>query len=109
MKNNVIFLRDEDLEILDTLCQIVIDNKINEKSIIPFIHGIEYIYSSILIEPTAERIKLDISDGTLTVNIINYDESGLVYLKENGDYFVYNITNDSPDGGEEFEKSMGWI
>lgn len=105
---NVIFLRDEDFELADTLCRIVIENKINEKSIRPFIHGIVYIYTSISIEPTAEQIKHDVSGGTLTVNIVN-NENVLIYMKENGDYYAYNLLKDSPDGGEELEKDMGWV
>lgn len=105
---NAIFLTDEHLELMDTLCRIIIENKINEKSIKPFIHGVVYIYTSVLVEPTADQIKRDISDGTLTVNIVN-NENVLIYMKENGDYYAYNLCHDVPDGGEELEKGMGWL
>ena len=105
---NAIFLDDEDLELIETLCRIVSENKIDETAIKPFIHGIVYIYTSVLVEPTADQIRRDISDGTLTVNIVN-NENVLIYMKENGDYYAYNLFNDSPDEGESLEKGMGWI
>lgn len=105
---NVIYLRDEDFDLADTLCRIVIENKIDETSIRSLIHGIVYIYTSILVEPTADQIKRDISDGSLTINIVN-NQDVLIYMKENGDYYAYNLLKDSPDEGEELEKGMGWI
>lgn len=103
-------LDDEELDIIDTLCKITIDNKISDPGTIKhLINGIDFIYSSIPLNLTAEQIKADIGDDTLTINKSNKNETILTYMFPNGDYYAYNMSNDAPDGGEEFEKEMGWI
>lgn len=99
-------LNREVCKLFDTLCSSLIIRNI--ASIREILQGLDYIYTSLSIEPTPDQISHDIDNDLLTINVTNNNEEVLIYMAPNGDYYAYNLTNDYPEDGEEFEKRMGW-
>lgn len=83
---------------------------IKTSSYVHVMMAIQYIYSKMNIPSNlCGRVSKDTFENALTVNQNNKGDEILVYMYPNGDYYAYNLTNNHPEDGEQFETEMGWI